>query len=115
MAGSVLSGRPRYSYGAADNLPDGRPTDAVGSVVCTTWRRHWYSTVAPIYPGDAPMKAVIPCVSDPILAWRKHSGADQYDEMWEGVLHMPPVPNRFHQDLEFALEAWLRWFWAPLH
>jgi Uma2 family endonuclease len=33
--------------------------------------------------------------------------------MWEGVLHMPPMPNRSHQDLEGAIEAWLRQFWAP--
>jgi len=29
-------------------------------------------------------------------------------------LHMPPVPYRMHQDIEFSMEAWLRWYWAPL-
>jgi Uma2 family endonuclease len=33
--------------------------------------------------------------------------------MWEGVLHMPPMPNRDHQDLEFCLESYLRFYWAP--
>ncbi len=40
-------------------------------------------------------------------------GADRYDEMWDGVLHMPPLPNRVQQNLEAILEAYLRRFWAP--
>jgi Uma2 family endonuclease len=32
--------------------------------------------------------------------------------MWEGVLHMPPMPNREHQELEWALETYLRLRWA---
>jgi Uma2 family endonuclease len=59
------------------------------------------------------MRAVMPVVSEDILAQRKRTGADRYDEMWEGVLHMAPVPNRLHQDFEFSLEAYLRHFWAP--
>jgi Uma2 family endonuclease len=47
-----------------------------------------------------------------LVAWRKRTGNDKFDEMWEGVLHMPPAPNLFHQDLEGELEAWLRSFWA---
>jgi Uma2 family endonuclease len=35
-----------------------------------------------------------------------------WDEMWEGVLHMPPVPNREHQDLALTLAFWLRTHWA---
>jgi hypothetical protein len=35
-----------------------------------------------------------------------------WDEMWEGVLHMPLVPNRMHQDFQWALETWLRAHWA---
>lgn len=59
------------------------------------------------------MKAVMPNVPDHILEWRRRTGADQWDEMWEGVLHMAPSPNREHQDLEGALEAWLRLYWVP--
>jgi Uma2 family endonuclease len=58
------------------------------------------------------MKAVMPEVSQHVLQWRKRTGADQWDEMWEGVLHMPPVPNRLQQELEGHLETWLRFNWA---
>src|SRR3990172_7275684 len=58
------------------------------------------------------MKAVMANVPEHILAWRRRTGADQWDEMWEGVLHMAPSPNRDHQDFEGALEAWLRQHWA---
>jgi Uma2 family endonuclease len=58
------------------------------------------------------MKAVMSEVPPDILAWRKRTGADRWDEMWEGVLHMPPMPNRQHQDLEGAMETYLRVHWA---
>lgn len=58
------------------------------------------------------MRAVMPEVSPAILAWRKRTGAERWDEMWEGVLHMAPSPNRHHQDLEWALETYLRRRWA---
>lgn len=59
------------------------------------------------------MRAVMPTVLPDILAWRKRTGADRWDEMWEGELHMPPAPNREHQDIEWALETYLRQRWAP--
>jgi Uma2 family endonuclease len=58
------------------------------------------------------MKAVMANVPEHILEWRRRTGADQWDEMWEGVLHMAPSPNRDHQDFEHELEAWLRKHWA---
>ena len=58
------------------------------------------------------MRAVMPEVPPDILAWRKRTGADRWDEMWEGVLHMPPAPNRDHQELEGTLETYLRLHWA---
>jgi Uma2 family endonuclease len=58
------------------------------------------------------MKAVMSEVPADILAWRKRTGADYWDEMWEVVRHMPPMPNRDHQDLEWALETYLRLRWA---
>ena len=58
------------------------------------------------------MKAVMANVPEHILEWRRRTGADQWDEMWEGVLHMAPSPNRDHQDFEYELEAWLREYWA---
>jgi len=51
------------------------------------------------------MKAVMSSLLPDIQAMRKRSGADRWDEMWEGVLHMPPMPNRDHQDLEGSLES----------
>jgi Uma2 family endonuclease len=61
------------------------------------------------------MKAVAPAAPSDVTAWRKHIGADRWDEMWDGVLHMPPPPNLEHQDLGGALEAYLRFHWAPKH
>jgi Uma2 family endonuclease len=59
------------------------------------------------------MKAVMPSLLPDVQAMRKRTGADRWDEMWEGVLHMPPMPNRDHQDLEGCLESYLRFHWAP--
>jgi Uma2 family endonuclease len=47
-----------------------------------------------------------------ILALRKRTGADQWDEMWEGVLHMTPAPNFDHQQFQCALTTWLETHWA---
>jgi Uma2 family endonuclease len=58
------------------------------------------------------MKAVMSEVPADILAWRKRTGADRWDEVWEGVRHMPPMPNREHHDLAWAMETYLRWRWA---
>ncbi len=58
------------------------------------------------------MKAVMPEVPPDIRQLRLRTGSDRWDEMWEGVLHMPPMPSRAHQDLEGEMELWLRTFWA---
>jgi Uma2 family endonuclease len=58
------------------------------------------------------MKAVIPEIPPHILEYRKRTGIDKWDEMWEGVLHMPPSPNVYHQDFQWELENWIRMFWA---
>ena len=58
------------------------------------------------------MKAVMPEVPQRLLEERARTGADRWDEMWEGVLHMPPAPNREHQDLTVALVGWLKAQWA---
>ena len=58
------------------------------------------------------MKAVIANVPIDLIEARRKTGADRWDEMWEGVLHMPPMPNREHQALEGDLEYWLRMHWA---
>ena len=58
------------------------------------------------------MKAVMASVPPHVLAWRRQTGADRYDECWDGVLHMAPSPNRDHQKLEFGLERALEELWS---
>ena len=58
------------------------------------------------------MKAVMPDVPDFILQWRRKTGADQWDEMWAGVLHTAPAPSLDRQDLRRDLETWLHFHWA---
>lgn len=58
------------------------------------------------------MKAVMSSVPEQVLEWRRRVGADRHDEMWEGVLHMPPMPNRDHDEFQFALRRSLGSLWA---
>lgn len=58
------------------------------------------------------MKAVMPVVPKDVLAVRRQTGADQWDEMWKGVLHMPPMPLNEHQDLAGDLQTYLKLNWA---
>jgi Uma2 family endonuclease len=58
------------------------------------------------------MKAVMLEIEPQILDRRRCTGADRWDELWDGVLHMPPMPNRSHQELELSLGAWLKTYWA---
>ena len=57
------------------------------------------------------MKAVLAEVPQTLLDWRRRTGADIWDEMWEGVLHMPPAPDPGHQDFQADLVTWLRVYW----
>ncbi|MGH9244858.1 MAG: Uma2 family endonuclease [Acidimicrobiales bacterium] len=45
------------------------------------------------------MKAVLVEVPPSLLEERRRHGADVFDEMWEGVLHMNPPPSAAHQRL----------------
>ena len=42
------------------------------------------------------MKAVMPCVPDLVLEWRKRSGADQYDELMLGHVEVD-ARDRIHR------------------
>lgn len=42
------------------------------------------------------------------LADRRRRGVDRLDEVWDGVLHVPPEPTSDHQRFESALEYVLR-------
>lgn len=58
------------------------------------------------------MRAVIVDMPTHWLAERKNSEAAQWDEMWDGVLHMPPMPNRMHQRFNRELQFYLQTRWA---
>ena len=46
------------------------------------------------------MRAVMLVVPPDIPAWRKRTGADMWDEMWEGVLHMDTTPHWVDDEME---------------
>jgi Uma2 family endonuclease len=58
------------------------------------------------------VKAVIPEVPEYVLRERKRTGADRWDEMWEGVLHMTAAPNKRHTRLQVQMRNWLDEHWA---
>ncbi len=61
------------------------------------------------------MKAIMYSVPKNFLEDRQRKGLDRWDEMWNGVLHMPPMPNRAHQEFEWSLETYLRMRWIRAH
>ena len=44
-------------------------------------------------------------VEDRLKAEREASGADRYDEVWDGIYMMAPLSNNEHQDLQSGLAA----------
>ncbi len=57
------------------------------------------------------MKVIMPVAIPQVLGFRERTGASRFDEMWEGVLHMPPSPSFHHQShasriLNFFVEVW---------
>jgi Uma2 family endonuclease len=58
------------------------------------------------------MKTVIADTPQFLLDWRRKTGADRYDEMWDGVLHMSPAPSLSHQDFVVECASWLLVHWA---
>ena len=51
-----------------------------------------------------PMTVVLNNPDPDWLEERRHWGTDRWDEVWDGVLHVPPTPNTFHQRFERDLE-----------
>ena len=49
------------------------------------------------------MKAVMPEIEPGILDWRRRTGTDRWGEMWDGVLHKPPMSNRSHREPERSM------------
>jgi Uma2 family endonuclease len=66
----------------------------------------------PAAPEEKPMRAVMCEVPQWLLDQRRETGADRWDEMWDGVLHMVPSPSSDHQGLVGDLYYWLRSEWA---
>ena len=58
------------------------------------------------------MHAVMPVLLPDVASFRKRNGGDQWDEMWEGVLHMCPMPTPDHQDLGRSTLIYVSLFWA---
>lgn len=58
------------------------------------------------------MKAVVNEMPARWIVERKNSEVAQRDEMWEGVLHMPPIAHVAHQNFGGQLYAYLRYRWA---
>jgi len=58
------------------------------------------------------MKAVIAEMPAKWIQERKNSDISQWDEMWDGVLHMPPIANGMHQDFALDLGGYLKRRWA---
>ena len=54
------------------------------------------------------MRAVMPVALPEVLRLRKQTGADRFDEMWEGVLHMRPAPSFDHQNTASGICAFFR-------
>src|SRR5215213_4233257 len=55
-----------------------------------------------------PTLVLDPYVEERIRAEREASGADRYDEVWEGVYVMAPLADDEHQDLQTQLGAVLQ-------
>jgi hypothetical protein len=57
------------------------------------------------------MRVVMPVAIPEVLRFRERTGADRFDEMWQGVLHMRASPSFRHQShaariLNFFVEVW---------
>jgi len=59
------------------------------------------------------VKVIMPVALPDVMELCKRHREDRWDEMWDGVLHMPPPPTIGHQDFEWSLETYLRQRWAP--
>src|SRR5262249_18754891 len=58
------------------------------------------------------MRAVFSGLDESIIEERRKLGIDHHDEMWEGVLHVAPMPNIRHQEFEFRFQEYLFRRWA---
>lgn len=59
------------------------------------------------------MKVVMPVALPDVLRFRQRTGADRFDEMWQGVLHMTPAPSFRHQALALKVTTFFVDAWCP--
>jgi hypothetical protein len=59
------------------------------------------------------MKVIMPVAIPHVLRFRERTGAHRFDEMWEGVLHMPPAPSFHHQTLSSRILNFFVEVWGP--
>jgi Uma2 family endonuclease len=59
------------------------------------------------------MKVVMPVAIPELLRFRERTGADRFDEMWQGVLHMTPSPSFQHQLQASRILTFLVDIWCP--
>lgn len=58
------------------------------------------------------MKGIVPDTHQDGSQWRRTTGADRWDEVWDGSLRLTPPPTREQLVLEGELELWLHLNWA---
>jgi Uma2 family endonuclease len=57
------------------------------------------------FPVTGPVLVLDPFARDAIISQRRASGADRYDEVWEGTYIMSPLPSLEHQRLALRLSV----------
>jgi len=55
----------------------------------------------------------MPVAIPEVMRFRQRTGADRFDEMWEGVLHMAPSPTFRHRSRASRILAFFVDVWAP--
>ncbi len=60
------------------------------------------------------MRAVFVEVPPEVLLERRRHGLDLFDEMWEGELHMTPMPSWYHQGISKKLATYFELHWEEL-
>ncbi len=60
------------------------------------------------------MRAVLIEVPEYLIEERRRKDVDRYDEMWEGELHMSPLPSWIHQRLEVNLSYFFKAHWENM-
>ncbi|MBI3269651.1 MAG: Uma2 family endonuclease [Planctomycetes bacterium] len=60
------------------------------------------------------MRALYVDIPEELIRARRRQGIDSFDEMWEGELHMAPLPSWRHQRIDWDLVYFFRSHWENL-